>query len=268
MTALPPPLSGGPPAEVPLPRAPLVLVVAQVRFPTILAIRNADRVAAFQEAVRGTYPVLRQERVAQLVFAVPGGPTAPAISESLIWRFHDREPEWRWRVSLAVDYIALETRAYESRQDFLDRLRDVISAVEKIFDPQEAQRVGVRYVDRLDGPAVARAVEFLNEPVLGIAKSDLAASAQHIVTQAVLNAEEGQILARWGQLADQVPIEPEIAPAQGPSWVIDLDMFTPPGLKFETEELLATAARFAARIYTVFRWMVNDEFLRFYGGQP
>src|SRR5690348_14768300 len=85
MTA-PPPLSGGSPAEVPLPRAPLVLVVAQVRFPTILAIRNADRVAAFQEAIRRTYPILRQERVAQLVFAVPGGPTAPAISESLIWR--------------------------------------------------------------------------------------------------------------------------------------------------------------------------------------
>ena len=49
---LPLPLSGPPPAEVQLPNAPLVRVIAQVRFPQILAIRNPDTVAKLQQAVR------------------------------------------------------------------------------------------------------------------------------------------------------------------------------------------------------------------------
>lgn len=268
MTALPPPLSGGPPAEVPLPHAPLVRVVAQVRFPTILTIRDPDRVAPLQEAIRGTYPALREDRVAQLVFTASDGPAAPAISQGLIWRFHDRDPDWRWRASLAVDYVALETRVYESRQDLLTRLHVIVSAVEKAFAPQEAQRLGVRYVDRLTGPAFGRAVEFLNPAVLGIAGSELGMAASQLLTQAVLTAEEGQILARWGQMPGQATPDPDIAPLAEPSWIIDLDMFSPSAQRFETEGLLTTATRFATRIYTVFRWMVNDEFLRHYGGQP
>src|ERR1700722_14736852 len=201
MTVLPPPLSGGPPAEVPLPQAPLVLVVGQIRFPMVLAIRNLDRVAVFQDAVRDIYPVLRGERVAQLVFTGSGsGPPAPGISEQLIWRFHDDEPNWRWRVSLAVDYVALETRTYQSRLDFLDRFRAVVSGVEKAFNPQQAQRLGVRYIDQLTDPAYGHIIDFFRPEVLGIARSELRQAAQQIVMQTVLDAEEGQILARWGQL--------------------------------------------------------------------
>jgi uncharacterized protein (TIGR04255 family) len=86
--------------------------------------------------------------------------------------------------------------------------------------------------------------------------------------QTILDTEEGQILARWGQLPGHMSTESEIMPVETPSWVIDLDMFTPSAQRFETEELLAKATHFAERIYTVFRWMVNDDFLRFYGGQP
>jgi uncharacterized protein (TIGR04255 family) len=63
MTTLRPPLCGRAPVEVRLPQAPLVLVVAQIRFPVILAIRNPDRVAVFQDAIRGIYPILRQDQV-------------------------------------------------------------------------------------------------------------------------------------------------------------------------------------------------------------
>jgi uncharacterized protein (TIGR04255 family) len=269
MTTLPLPLRGRPPAEVPLPQAPLVLVVGQIRFPMILAIRNPDRVAAFQEIIRDAYPILREERVAQLVFATPGGtPTAPGISEGLIWRFHDTEANWQWRVSLAVDYIALETRAYQSRQNFLDRFRVIVSSVKMAFNPQDAQRLGVRYSDRLLEPAYGKITDFFRPEVLGIAGSELRPAAQQIVMQTVLDTEEGQILARWGQLPAGATIDPEIISVETPSWVVDLDMFTPSAQRFETEELFIKASHFAERIYTVFRWMVNDDFLRFYGGQP
>jgi uncharacterized protein (TIGR04255 family) len=269
MTRLPPPLSGEVPAEVHLPRAPLVLVVAQVRFPMILAIRNPDRVAVFQEAIRGTYPDLHQDQVAHLVLSSPDRlPTAPGVSTGLIWRFLDNRVSWQWRVSLAIDYIALETKAFTSIPDFSNRLRVIVSEFERAFSPQEAQRIGVRYVDRLVEPAYGRIADFFRREVLGLAATELGLAAQQIGAQAIFDAEEGQILARWGQVPAQATVDPEIAPIDGPSWVIDLDMFTPSTQSFETEDLIAKVTRYSKRIYGVFRWMVNDEFLRFYGGEP
>lgn len=265
MTHLPPPLSGGPPDEVPLPNAPLVMVVVQVRYPPILAIRIADRVAPFQEAIRATYPVLREDRVAQLVL---GAPDAPGIGGALIWRFEDREPDWRWRVSLAVDFITLETRAYSNRQDFMSRFDAIISALQSAFKPQEVQRLGVRYVDQLTKSALDKLDDFFRPPVLGIAGSELRSAAQQILTHTILETEEGQLLARWGTLPPQMTVDPAIPTVDGPSWIIDLDIFTPSGQKFDPEALSATARRFAERAYTVFRWMVRDDFLRFYGGKP
>jgi uncharacterized protein (TIGR04255 family) len=66
----------------------------------------------------------------------------------------------------------------------------------------------------------------------------------------------------------QATVDPEIPPIDGPSWVIDLDMFTPSTQSFGTEDLVTKVTRYSERIYGVFRWMVNDEFLRFYGGEP
>ena len=48
--------------EVPLARAPLVNVIAQVRFPAVMKIEDSAFVANFQEAIRKDYPILRPER--------------------------------------------------------------------------------------------------------------------------------------------------------------------------------------------------------------
>lgn len=54
------PLVGPVPAEVPLPDAPLVRVIAQVRFSEILDVEKREFVAGFQGASRHAYPILRQ----------------------------------------------------------------------------------------------------------------------------------------------------------------------------------------------------------------
>jgi hypothetical protein len=50
------PLVATPPPEVPLINAPLVRVIAQVRFPPILSIEQQAFVGSFQEAIRAEYP--------------------------------------------------------------------------------------------------------------------------------------------------------------------------------------------------------------------
>ena len=52
MSAAVDPLVAPLPAEVPLNHAPLVRVIAQLRFPEILSVEQRDFVAPFQEAIR------------------------------------------------------------------------------------------------------------------------------------------------------------------------------------------------------------------------
>ena len=62
MSAIDNPLEAPTPEEVPLNDAPLVRVIAQLRFPEILSVEQREFVAPFQEATRSRYPVLRQEQ--------------------------------------------------------------------------------------------------------------------------------------------------------------------------------------------------------------
>lgn len=267
------PLSGPPPGEVPLPRAPLVQVVAQVRFAPILAIGRPDKAADFQEAIRSTYPNLTEERVPHIEVVANGLPT---VKEAVIWRFNGGAKSPKWRVSLGVNFVSLETGAYVSRQDFLKRFELVLTNLQRIFAPGEAQRLGLRYVDRVVGEGFDRINALIKPAVLGISgkptegeASSLSSAIHYLLTEAHLQAEEGVIQARWGYLPPKMTYdESALAQLETTSWVLDLDMMTPGPQPFESADLLRLTTKFAERNYSVFRSMVEDEFLRFYGGEP
>ncbi len=272
MQAEPIPFAEKIPKEVPLSKAPLVRVIAQIRFPPILSIRKEDSVADFQEALRADYPHLHRNEVTNIDIG-PG--RNPNVSERIIWRLVDRQEPAVWRVSLGVDFVALETWRYSSRQDFLNRLRTVLTSVETYLRPVEAQRLGLRYIDRLEGTAVDRIGDLVQGPVLGILQlggglpDALRNATAHSMTQAQFLAEEGVIQGRWGNLPPNATYDPDaLQPTEKLSWVLDLDMFSPDALPFRSEELLTMTEDFAKRIYSVFRLMVTDEFLRLYGGTP
>ena len=269
----PTPLDLPPVEEVHLPHAPLVRVLAQVRFPAILAIRNVDHIAEWQGKLRDTYPHLRKEEVHSIEL---GGDQDPKVDRDRIWRLADKEQDEDWRVSLGVDFVALETTAYERRADFLKRLGDVIAAVEQTITPAAANRLGVRYVDRLTDEAVDRIGDLVRPEVLSIiqpsgnGRPELRNSIASLMTQAEFLAPDGNgIQGRWGRLpAGATYDHGSLEPFHEPSWILDLDMFTTKPQPFESEKLLTTATGFAESLYRLFRHMVKDEFLRFYGGTP
>ena len=269
----PRPLNPAPTQEVPLPQAPLVRVLAQARFPTILAIRSADRVADLQETLRKTYPNLSQDQVHSIRL---GSGETPDVHADLIWRLADREKNPDWRVSLGVDFVTLETSNYESRTNFLDRLRAVLFAVEQAFDPASASRLGLRYIDRLEGEAFERVQDLIHPGVLGIIRpddspqSELADSVIQQITETQFQATNGaRVQARWGKLPRHATYDSNaLETVQEPSWVLDFDMFTTESQPFISEELVTTAKDFAECLYWLFRQMVTVEFLKFHGGEP
>lgn len=256
----------GLPVEVPLPRAPLIRVIAQVRFPLIASVENRDFIAPFQEAIREEYPILRQESTGNLVVAGPG---QVAVRTGNIWRFHALDHPWR--VSLTGDFLAIETEHYTSRQDFLDRFEKLLIALERHVKPGVLDRLGVRYVDRLTGSILGDLAPYVNPALLGVLGSPMRDQVAVAVGEALLALPEeaGQMRARWGLLPPDTTVDPStIAAINDRSWVLDIDAFQQGERRFVGREVAAQARRLARATYAFFRWATTDDFLRHYGGTP
>jgi len=256
---------GAPVPEVPLPRAPLILVVAQARFDRVASIAKEEFIAGFQEAIRGTYPVMRPEHQAGITLT-PDGRVVPTEG-GIVWRFDER-PEG-WQVALAPDFIALSTHRYTSRTDLLERLGALLAAAAAQLRLRFCERLGLRYVDRVTDPELlARIDELVQTHVLGAARVNLGdgVTQTHHFVDALYRLPAGvELHGRWGLLPEKTTFDPGVEPADEPSWVLDLDAYVTQRA-FEPEALRATTKELSERIYRFFRWAVTPEFLRVHGG--
>ncbi len=256
------PVTLAPIEEIVLSTAPLIRVIAQVRFPLVVAIEQRDFIAPFQEAIRADYPQLRQEQTQALVLG-PGG-LSPADKER-VWRFSDISGHWR--VTLAPTFLALETTSYTTRLEFFDRLRRVLDVLERRVEPKVVDRIGIRYVDRISGEPMGRIADLVRPEVRGITGTIAEQHLQHSLTESLFVLEESRLLARWGRIPPGVTVDPNaIEPIGEASWVLDLDMFSAEPMPFSASGVARVGEEFARRIYTFFRWAVTDEFLRVFGG--
>ncbi len=258
------PMTAPEPVEVALAQAPLIRVVAQVRFPTSLAVEQHDTAALFQKTIQDAYPVLRQDQTQGI--AIDNAGAQPAASQT-IWRFSDVDAGWT--LSLAPDFLALETTRYTTRAAFIARLRTALAALETHIGPKLVDRIGLRYVDRLEARAVGDIAGMVRAELRGVVGTPAGAHVSYALTEALFTADREQLRARWALLPPNTTYDPSaVNPVSETSWVLDLDMFRAGPVAFSTDRLIADAERFAARIYTFFRWAVTDEFLRHYGGNP
>ncbi len=259
------PLRGSPPEEIPLDAAPLVRVIAQVRYPLIASVETAGFIGPFQEAIRDEYPVLRPEKSRNVVL---GPKDAISTRYDVLWRFHDESETWR--VTLAPGFLAIETSRYTSRNDFLDRLRRVLTELHAHVNPRTVDRLGVRYIDRIVGRNLSDLPQLVRPEMAGILATPLAKDAQQLIAEALFRLPEGedQLRARWASVPAGSTVDPAaVDPIDEPSWILDLDAFSQEFGAFEVESIGARARTLAERIYSFFRWVVTDEFHRRHGGR-
>src|SRR5660398_178721 len=190
------PLTDPVPDEIPLTNAPLIRVVAQIRFPMIASIERREFIAPFQEALRKEYPILRQEQSHNLQLGEEGVQTAT----SRIWRFTDAAENWR--VSLAPQFIAIEAKTYSSRGEFLSKLKSVLQHVEEHLDPGTVDRNGIRYIDRVEGEAPESFRPLIRSEVAGVLAAPFEDLTMQTLTQNTFKFpdHEGQLMARWGTM--------------------------------------------------------------------
>ncbi len=259
------PLTGPPPAQVPLTDAPLVRVIAQVRYPIVASIEKQEFIAAFQEAIREDYPVLRAEQGQTVVLGPQGVIDARS---NAVWRF--QEVNGAWTVTLAPNFLALETRRYTDRAEFLQRLRSVLQALKENVNLEVVDRLGIRYVDQVSGENLQDLHELVRPEVAGILSTPLKEQVQHTIAENVFNLpqEEGQVTARWGRVPAQVTLDPAVIDVlDEPSWLLDIDAFREETQPCDVDAITDQAESLAERIYSIFRWCVTEEFLVRYGSE-
>jgi uncharacterized protein (TIGR04255 family) len=254
-----------PVAEIPLARAPLVNVLAQVRYPKIPLLGTEDGAASLRDRLRERYPILRQESALALVVSSSG--VAQELSHSPLWRLQDRDGTWK--VTVSDDFVAVENRAYVSRQDFCTRLDEVLAAVSVVGEPVIYDRVGVRYTNQLIGEAAERVLEFIRPELHGILSVPLENRVE--LTLALSEAlfritNEDQLRARWGSLPANAQVDPTIPSVPSRSWILDLDSFTEASGDFDTAALGELTRRLADQAYRFFRWVVTPAFDTFFSG--
>lgn len=259
------PLFGPPPEEVPLSDAPLIRVIAQVRYPLVASVDRQDFIAPFQEAIRRDYPILRPEQSRSVALGPQGVMDAKMGN---VWRFLRAKDGWR--ISLAPDFLALETTKYTSRNDFLGRLEQALAALRDHVDPQVIDRLGVRFIDRVVGDNLQDLSKLFRPEVAGVMASSLFTQTLHAISENMfmLPDDSGQLLARWGLIPPDVTVDPAaVDPINVQSWLLDVDAFKKETLPLDVDTVLSQAKAFAERIYSFFRWAVTDEFLKRYGGE-
>jgi uncharacterized protein (TIGR04255 family) len=258
------PLFGPARKSVPLPNAPLVCALAQVRFSEVFSISKKEFVADFQERIRGRYPNSNQEAAIQ--FNLNG--TNPEVRQISSWKFSDENSVWI--ITLTTTFVSLQTRSYLSRSDFIERLAEIVNAVSDTIKPSILQRVGVRYVDQIKGDEFMRLDELVSPQAKGFESPQLREHIHQSMHDTISTIEEGKLRARWGIMPPGGTHDPGVLPPiNSPSWVLDIDAFQElhdREQKFSAHAIVELAERLATRTYSVFRWAVTDNFIRTYGG--
>lgn len=263
----PPPLGGLSPAEVILRKSPLVRVVAQVRFSSVLRIETREAVTLFQDKVRAAYPLFDQVTAQQLQFdlssGIPGIPSLRPVATS-VWRFSNADRSML--LSLTSEMVTLEAKAYRGRSDFVPRWSEILTCLEQVFQPALALRAGIRYVNRLDKASLERLSDWVTPNLVGVALPEIRGYVTQAFSEASIKVVEGDLQLRWGILPANVTTDPGLLdPIPDTSWILDLDVSSLVQKPFDAAALSAEFGTLAKRAYAVFRWAVTDAGLEHFG---
>jgi uncharacterized protein (TIGR04255 family) len=246
--------------EVPLDNPPIVRALVQVHIAPVWSIADEAFVAPFQEAIRQRYPSASATQAVQVLLSHQG--VEQQVGERM-WRFAAADG---WAVTLASSFVTVETTQYTSRTDMVERTQHVLEAVVGLLGPETVtHRLGVRYVNRIDGPDFDRLGDFVAPAAQGAAgfAVSLDAPLVHSFCEAAFDTGEGSgLTVRWGVLPPDVSVAPDVAPTATRSWVLDSDSYAlGSGGPIDVVELSQQIRLHCDATYRVFRWAVTDTFL-------
>jgi len=235
--------------DIHLANAPLREAICQVRFPSILRIAHEEPVE-FQERIRARFPVLEVERgvVVQMEGGKPGGRVG---FPPPVYRFHNEDKTRT--VSLASDFYALSTTAYQHWADFADGLACAAEAIQEVYAIPYATRIGLRYVNVLDvsfteSGKFNEVLDLLRDELTVMLKTEVILSPELAVQRIQAAMNEDRFTFRYGLIHEGTPPEPK--------FLLDFDHYAEGHI--ELDDLFSRCDRYHRHIYNAFRWCIAD----------
>lgn len=246
----------------------LALVLCQVRFSTVLRIRQEDAIVGFQDAIREEYPRYSSRHAVQFVLTPDG--VQEQLAPDPQHRFDDSSGTYS--VVLAPEFLALETRSYRGIDEFADRVAKLAAAVQKHFRPVELERVGLRFINELRlSSATSR--EAWDEVSEIIAPALLGASGDDALQGTVESSEH--VLRLQGDGSDRIIVQHglhmqgttvpsnsvsqvSVADQARPFYLLDIDAFDDAPRPFAVPEITEAVQAFNADIRSFFAWGVAE----------
>ncbi len=239
-----------PKPDVQLEASPLVEVICQVRFPVILRIASEEP-SEFQEQIRTEFPLLELEHGVLFRLPGPGAKGSPtAEPQSRVYRF--RTADGQTAISLAPDFYALSTSHYANWAEFARRLRLTHEAVQRVYRPTYATRLGLRYVNRLTPDntgckTIAEMFDLLRPELAQQSRSEAWSDPIEMRSRLVLTDQMAKLALGTGYGEEE----------GRPFFLLDFDYFEEGQL--ELSGLIERSARYNEVLYRAFRWCIRDE---------
>lgn len=244
-----------------LSKSPLVFVLGQVRFETILAMDKA--IPEIQEEFRLVGFTGLSMRTIELSRLSPDG---KQTTESM--------PQWEFihsdkQSSLLVDRgsVTCQTTNYSSYEKFSAILRTGLEVVERKVKPQQALRVGLRYVDLIE-PADGKSMDwYVNRQLLGVSLGRFGERLGQSTESLLSLGEQRRLVARYTEAAQGLAFPVDLLPVgvafrrpiqlQTRFALIDTDHFDLAPFGFDTVAVLERIAGLHDTLDQVFRELVT-----------
>lgn len=239
-------------------KAPLRLVVGQVRFPLLFRFNEKPFLAPFQEAIQPEYPRISQEQQVAVKFSSKG--VEPA-GETL-WRFSDRDGSWS--VILGEGSLTLESRRYTSVDEFLSRFEKLLNAATKHLGVADRTRLGFRFINEFRSSEADKLSDWaalLNPKFIGYGGAELLDGVvERAFHEIQSRRDDGILVIRHGLLVGStVEARPPENPAQqGPFYLLDLDYFDNTEGALDVSAVLTKMRTYNESSYQFFRWTIDE----------
>lgn len=205
-------------------KCPLVEVVFQLRFPTILSI-NANPPIEFQDKIRRKYPYFENqlEEFGDVLLS-PQQRTASMrkLGENKNYAFISED--YLSKVNLTPSFIALSTMAYTQWEEFKENISYIIPIFELIYQPSFYSRIGLRYKDVITRSEIGLSdcswTELIKPHVLGMVTQEHEEGIKAFSSEIEYETKEANVLSRSHIEFVHVNDQPEM------SLLIDCDYFT------------------------------------------
>lgn len=260
------PFTGDVQRQIRLKSAPLALVLCQIRWPELTQFQGDLKQLAVEFGSRlEEYPVYGE--VQEMGYAITSEGVQPTHG-STVYQWHSIDGAWH--VTFGRRFASLYCTEYESFDALSTRLEQVIELIGSVLRVPLVERLGVRYVNRIDDPALIEDLDqYVTTSVLGFSALTPHSNDATLVSgvnQARFHVGGSVLQVRSGLTSPGETVDPSIAPLDRASWVMDLDAATEGLTPFDSDALKQEVGRLADIAYDFFKLVATDGFVREFGG--